>query len=582
MHLQFYTIFPIKARALQTSQAFCLDDITALYNLQFGITPAARARDDRRDSTGRVSFRLLMTLLWVLVIAGLLTGCASRPTRAALPLPGDRAAPAATAPPAPTLRPAATVTEVRPASAPTLARTLTPTARPDDACAPLPAAGEHPRYRFDVSADSAGHTLRVKMQLGLADAARLATGELAFNVPAHHTPGVFILTATRLSGSAPPLPAAFDGTTLRLRLPAGTQAAPQVTVCLEYTLALPPAASEGISAAHALGWSDLGMLAGYWHPVLAPYTPAADWRLIPYHPVGDPMVYETAEYDVTVRAPTGYTVIGAGLTEAKDGVWHFWLDRARGFAFAVSDRLIASQGDAGGVPLQVFHLPEHRVGAEATLRAVREALPLFVQTYGPYPYRELIILEAQQFGGMEYSALITFSRDWFADYQPPAAGTDFGGDMLVRFIVHELGHQWWYGVVGNDQAHEPWVDEALARYGEVLYYERLHPSHLAWWEAPSLGMATQPINQTIYSFEDTTSYVQAIYVSGTRFLLDVRKAVGAPAFAAFLQRYQRDYQDRIVTQAELLAALKELAGPALDPLLARYFKPIPSLTQVRP
>ena len=110
-------------------------------------------------------------------------------------------------------------------------------------------------------------------------------------------------------------------------------------------------------------------------------------------------------------------------------------------------------------------------------------------------------MEAPQFGGMEYSALITFSRDWFADYQPPAAGADFGADMLVRFIVHELGHQWWYGAVGNDQAYEPWVDEALARYGETLYYERLHPSHLGWWEAPSKGLATVPINQPIYNFD---------------------------------------------------------------------------------
>jgi hypothetical protein len=150
--------------------------------------------------------------------------------------------------------------------------------------------------------------------------------------------------------------------------------------------------------------------------------------------------------------------------------------------------------------------------------------------------------------------------------------------MLVRFIVHELGHQWWYGAVGNDQAYEPWVDEALARYGEILYYEKLHPSHLAWWGAPSHNLATVPINQPIYHFSDTSSYVQAVYVSGTRFWLDVRKAMGEQAFHALLQEHRRKHQDRIASEAELLALVRERAGTPLGQILPRYFAPPASKT----
>ncbi len=480
-----------------------------------------------------------------------------------MPSPPASRAPAASPPtqaaPSPTVQP----------SAP-LAPSVTP---PADICAPLPAGGGIPRYRFDVAADPIAHRLQVKQQIALADRERLSTGEVLFNVPANHAAGTFLLANARLAGSPAPLPANLSGTSLRLGLPETARTAPEITICLDYTLNLPAAGGEGISAAHALGWSDLGMIAGYWHPVLAPHTKPRGWLLTPYHPVGDPIVYEAADYEVTVRAPAGQTVIGAGLQEAKDGVWRFKLDRARGFAFAVSDRLVASRADAGGIPVQIYHLAGHKAGAEAALRAVREALPLFAQTYGPYPYRELVIVEAPQFGGMEYSGLITFSRDWFADYQPPAAGADFGADLLVRFIVHELGHQWWYGAVGNDQAYEPWVDEALARYGETLYYERLHPSHLGWWEAPSKALATVPINQPIYNFDNTTSYVQAAYVSGTRFWLDVRKAIGEQPFHALLQDYRRRYQDRIVSEAELLAFLRERVGAPLDKLLPAYFAP---------
>ncbi len=429
-----------------------------------------------------------------------------------------------------------------------------------------------------MTADPQAHRLEIRQQLTLADRSRLATGEMVFNVPANHGPGVFTLNRARMAGASLPVPADLQGTTLRLSLPQAARSMPEITLCLDYALTLPPAGGEGISAAHALGWSELGMIAGYWYPVVAPYSTATGWLLTPYHPVGDPIVYEAATYEVTIRAPGNYIVIGAGLREVKDGAWRFQLDRARGFAFAISNRLVATQGEVNQVPVRIYHLPEHAAGGQAALRAVREALPLFNEAYGPYPYPELVIVEAPQFGGMEYSALITFSSDWLGGYKPPAPGSDFGADMLVRFVVHELGHQWWYGAVGNDQAHEPWLDEALARYGEVLYYERLHPSHLAWWEAPSEGMATMPINQAIYRFSDTSSYVQAVYVSGTRFLLDVRKMLGEQAFAALLQDYGRSQRDRLATQAEFLALLRAHTGPQLDRLLLIYFDPVPRVS----
>jgi aminopeptidase N len=263
------------------------------------------------------------------------------------------------------------------------------------------------------------------------------------------------------------------------------------------------------------------------------------------------------------------------LTETNGGVWRFQVPNARGFAFDVTDRLVATEGAVAGIPIRVYHLPEHQVAASDVLRAVAEAIPLFMAAYGPYPYTGLTIVEAVQFGGMEYSGLITFSSQAFTDYKPPDPDAEFGAHFLIKFVVHEIGHQWWYGAVGNDQAHEPWLDEALARYGEWLYYSQLHPRDLAWWEAPSAGMATLPINQPIYNFTDTSGYVQAIYVSGARFLLALREQMGDEAFSAFLREYYAQNRDRIVSQSEFLSLLRAYAGPDVEGLLAVYFSPPP-------
>ncbi len=445
-----------------------------------------------------------------------------------------------------------------------------------DACRALPTRRDIPAYRFQVVTEPTAHRLRVHQQLALADPARLATGEILFDVPANHAAGIFTLTDVRLAGGNAPLDVALAGTTLRVTLPAAPRRAATATLCLDFTLDLPPAAAEsGITGAHALGWSDLGDVAGYWYPILAPYDPSRGWRPVPYHPVGDPILAEAADYAVSVVAPTGYTVIGAGFQGAQAGVWEFQLTDGRVFAFVVADRLVASSADLGGIATRIYHQPAHQAAAQDVLAAAGEALPLFVETFGAYPYDDLTIVEAVQFGGMEYSGLITFSSQWFADYRPPAAGEEFGADFLIRFVVHEIGHQWWYGGVGNDQANEPWLDEALARFGEWLYYAQRHPVHLAWWEAPSAGMITVPIDQPIYNFEDTTSYVQAVYVSGTRFLLAARERMGAAAFDTFLRDYYRQNRGRIVSGAEFLATLRTHAGPALDDLLPAYFGSLP-------
>jgi hypothetical protein len=489
-------------------------------------------------------------------------------THVSVPMP-----PTPTSTPSPTASPTPNATATRQTSAPL-------------GCQPLPVQGERPRYRFWVESNPATHQLNIWQQITLADPLRLETGEIVLNVPANHTPGIFTLSDVQIAGNLTPVEFNLSGTTLRIVLPPADGLPDPRTLCLTYALNLPQAGGEGISGAHALAWSPLGDVAGYWYPMLAPYQPTTGYRLIPYHPVGDPIMLESADYEIAVQAPPGYTVIGSGFTGQSDNVWRFTLTSARGVALVISDQLVLtanssarSEDGVNEIPVRIYHLNDHESAARATAQAIKEALPLFATSFGPYPYDEINIVETVQFGGMEYTGLITFSSQWFADYRSPLLdaapesefGSEFGADYLIRFVIHELGHQWWYGAVGNDQSYEPWLDESLARYGEWRYYATLRPEHLAWWEAPSQGMATQPINQPIYAFDDTLSYVQAVYVSGTRFLLAVQEAIGEAVFSAFLQDYYTRNQNQIVTGDEFLSLLQHHAGTVVTDLLPIYF-----------
>ncbi len=94
--------------------------------------------------------------------------------------------------------------------------------------------------------------------------------------------------------------------------------------------------------------------------------------------------------------------------------------------------------------------------------------------------------------------------------------------------VHETAHQWWYARVANDQALEPWLDEALATYSEYLFYSHFHPELVKWWWGYRVDYF-QPagwVNQRIYDYGGSYPYRDGVYLRGARFFDQLRQRMG--------------------------------------------------------
>jgi len=102
-----------------------------------------------------------------------------------------------------------------------------------------------------------------------------------------------------------------------------------------------------------------------------------------------------------------------------------------------------------------------------------KALPLYSRLWGSYPHPMFTGVQADFLDGMEYDGLYFLSTDYYNWHK------DSQEDFLVALAAHETAHQWFSALVGNDQALQPWLDEALCTYSEVLYYENLYPQALA-------------------------------------------------------------------------------------------------------
>jgi len=201
------------------------------------------------------------------------------------------------------------------------------------------------------------------------------------------------------------------------------------------------------------------------------------------------------------------------------------------------------------------------------VEAAQRALNLFSELYGPYPYNEFVLAENGFLTAMEYSGIVSLSGYAFDAYD------DSPESLLISITAHEVAHQWWYGGVGNDQVHEPWLDESLAMISELLFYERYYPTSLAWWWQYRVDRwnPSGPVNVTIYDFGTSEAFVHNMYGQAAHFLADLRARMGDVAFRSFLRAYYQENGMRFATRADFFTAVQEFTAVDISDLIAQYF-----------
>ena len=202
--------------------------------------------------------------------------------------------------------------------------------------------------------------------------------------------------------------------------------------------------------------------------------------------VGEQSINDASDFEVTLQvedAPPTIDVAGPGqMRVLGDNQWTFTIERARDFAVSVGNGFRrSSQLAANGVVVEVYYFPETAAGsgfnaAAQSLKSATESLALYEELFGlAYPYERLVIVEGDFSDGMEFSGLAFVGEAWFRTWRGEP------NDWITVITVHEVAHQWWYAMVGNDPATHPYLDEAFATYSEYLYFQRYHGDETQWW-----------------------------------------------------------------------------------------------------
>jgi len=427
-----------------------------------------------------------------------------------------------------------------------------------------------PRYTLTAVLNYNQHHLSVEEQIEYTNNSSDPLPELLLMVDALYYPGVFTLNSILWQDGQPA--AGVIQETGRLRLPLPTPLAPGagIGLSLTYELRLPSPQPSAETRPVPFGYTARQTNLVDWYPFIPPYRSGEGWLAHPAGYFGEHLVYESSDFEVNIRftdpAPT--LTIAASAEEQADGDWHRYRHiNARSFAWSVSPDYEVTRAVVGSVTVLGYAFPVHPQAGEAVLQTTAQALELYSELFGAYPHTTLSVVEADFLDGMEYDGLYFLSNGFYNLYQGSP------GEYLVAIAAHETAHQWFYALVGNDQAEEPWLDEALCTYSERLYYERHAPEALDWWWAYRVHYYEPrgAVDGSIYNPLGYRPYRDAVYLNGAVFLEKLRSQIGDDPFFAFLKDYVDQNSGRIVQGENFFNLLAHHTDQDISELLTVYF-----------
>ncbi|MGY5105267.1 M1 family metallopeptidase [Streptomyces sp. 900105245] len=391
-----------------------------------------------------------------------------------------------------------------------------------------------PSYTVNLSSDTSGTVWTGHENVTFTNASATALGELYLRLwdNYHGTCGSMPIKVSNVTGgTAGDLSVAC--TALKITLPAPLAQGQSATIGFDLGITVP-------SGADRFGHDGAFSFIGNALPVLA-VRDGAGWHLDPYTNNGESFYSLAADFKVTLDHPSGLLVPATGTSTDTPGtsgrtVTTATASKVRDFAWGAGPFTKISGTSPGGVPVNIYSVTGiSSSSAQSMLSTAKTAVDAHAARFGAYPYGELdaVIDNNYWFGGMEYPGFVL--------------------DLVsTTALTHEIGHQWWYGIVGDDEYNSPWLDEAFTDYATDL---ALGKTGTGCWSSVSWASSAEKItNPMAYWDAHSSRYSTVVYGYGKCALHDLRRVLGDTAMAKLLKDYATAHWYGVSTTAEFKAA----------------------------
>lgn len=349
---------------------------------------------------------------------------------------------------------------------------------------------------------------------------------------------------------------------LRQPLPPGGS----ITVYMDFSLKI-PYGSQRLSY-----YRDI-VNGAHWFPVMSVYDEDKhQWNTTPYSSTFETDYYTSADYEVDINVPDAYQVAMPGTittrNDVKPGrkVVSAVANNTREFVFFASPNFKVDSVTRDGLTIEYFYFdnePGKKQIIDRYIDQAFKAIQFFGDKYGAYPYPDFRIVESYVEGvAIEYSRVIQMGQ--VQGQADPAQDTVF---------VHEIAHQWFHALIGNDSETESFLDEGFADFSKVYFAEKqgdkLNGFRSIQVDDSSLELAIASNNDEV---GDMASPVY--YDKGRQAIYQLYRSVGEEKFDRMMREYFKRYVYKNATIEGLLQTIDDVLGnEARNEMAAALYQP---------
>ncbi len=328
-----------------------------------------------------------------------------------------------------------------------------------------------------------------------------------------------------------------------------------VKIYFEYSFSLP-------NCNHRFGYGNNTINLANFYPIICVFENGI-FNTNGYNSNGDPFYSEMANYCVNITLNKQYIVAGTGektRENVENGIKNicFNAKMVRDFALVASDDFQVLNQQHNNTNIEYYYFNDTH--PDLSLQAGVDAIKTFSKLFGDYPYKTFSIVECDfVYGGMEYPNLVMISTDISNE------------DDFLNVIVHETAHQWWYGMVGNDEFTYPWLDEAITEFSTILFYD--HNKNYNFNHKNMVDISKENYTLFISVYEDVLGpidtsmravdqyktepeYTYCTYVKGVLMFESLYQLIGEKNFCNSLQCYFENNKYSNATPQDLISAFE--------------------------
>ena len=343
-----------------------------------------------------------------------------------------------------------------------------------------------------------------------------------------------------------------------------------VKISIDYRDTLP-------NCIHRYGYGDNTINFGNFYPIVCVYE-NGEFFSEGYSYKGDPFYSDIANYNVKIIMDSEYILASTGqvcdkVENNNRTTYSITANAVRDFAFVISKDFNVISNEQQGVKINYYFFDDEK--SLESLNTACASIKTFNELFGEYPYEELDVVQADFLhGGMEYPNLVYISHG-VVDY-----------DEYTNVIVHEIAHQWWYGLVGNNQYDNSWQDEGLAEVSTLLFYEYNKEYNVDVKQKENLlaknyamfldvyksvyGSVDERMNRSLDEFNSDTEYVYIAYVKANIMFCDIKNTVGTKRFIKSLSKYYKENRYTNCNPDVLIDCFENVCGKQIGNMINSY------------